>query len=98
MVIKSNSATVIVTAPAPSLVLTSITLSPASADIQTGQSVDFTATAYDQNGNPMSGVALTFLDQTTGTTLNMGSTDSSGQVSISVTFNTAGTYTVYAEN
>ncbi len=51
------------TAAAP--VLTSITVSPESAVIQVGATQAFTATATDQNGNPM-GVPITWSSSNTG--------------------------------
>jgi len=41
-------------APAPSPVLTSITVSPGSAALNSGATQQFTAVANDQNGNPLS--------------------------------------------
>ena len=41
-------------APAPAPVLTSITVSPASATLNTGAAQQFTAVANDQNGSPLS--------------------------------------------
>jgi hypothetical protein len=47
----SGTATVTVTAPP---VLTTITVSPSSASVQTGRQQQFAATGYDQFGHPMS--------------------------------------------
>jgi hypothetical protein len=96
MTIQSNSVTITVTAPTP--VLSSIKLTASVTNITTGEAVTFTATAYDQNGNPMSGISLTLVDTTTGTNIPMGTTDSSGVVSVSAGFNQSGTYVLYAED
>lgn len=79
-------------------VLTTITLSPSSDTIQAGGSVTFTATALDQNGNPMSGVSLTLFDQSTSASVSLGSTNSSGVASATVVFPSAGTFVLYAED
>lgn len=95
MVLNSNTVTVIVTAPAP--VATTLTLTESASNIQTGQNDTFTATVTDQNGNAMSGVSVSFFDATTDTQFSKGTTNSSGQASATATFNTAGTYGIYAQ-
>lgn len=55
---KSATASLVVTPPPP--VLTSITVSPTAASIQTASTQQFTAVAKDQNGAGMTGVAFTF--------------------------------------
>ena len=46
--------------PAPALVLTTITLAPATSTLNIAGTQLFTATARDQNGVGMSGIAITF--------------------------------------
>ncbi|MHB8874124.1 MAG: Ig-like domain-containing protein, partial [Myxococcaceae bacterium] len=55
---QSGSATLTVTAIP--LVLTTITVSPATASVQTGQTSLFTATGLDQNGGVMAGTTFTW--------------------------------------
>ncbi len=54
--------------------LTSITLSPTTASLITGQSRQFTATANDQDGSPMSGILFTWSsdNETVGTVSSNG--------------------------
>lgn len=94
--IESNNVTVTVSAPAPVLGSLSLTVSPTA--INTGGTADFTATALDTNGQPYAGASLSLVDNTTGQIISMGTTNASGVVSVSVTFNSAGTYTLYAED
>ncbi len=50
----------IAVAPSAPPVLTTITVSPASASVQTGATQQFTATGKDQFGQPMSGPTFTW--------------------------------------
>lgn len=81
-----------------SSVLSSIKLSASSTSIKAGATVQFTATAYDQNNNPLSGQTLILFDEQTSSNSSMGATNSSGQDIIGATFNNAGTYKLYAES
>jgi hypothetical protein len=56
---KKASATVTVNPPPPTL--TQIALSRSSASISIGSQQQFTATAYDQYGHTITGIAFTFL-------------------------------------
>ena len=70
-------------------VVTTITISPASASVQTGSTKQFNATALDQFGQPMSG-------QTFGWTVDVGgdsTVDSTGKVTAGAT---TGNFTVRA--
>jgi len=77
--------------------LSSINLTASPTSITPGTSVTFTATAYDQNGNPLPGVSLTLFDMTTSTGVSMGQTNSSGVASVSVPFPNSGSFVMYAE-
>ena len=73
-----------------------VSISPATDTIQPGQSVTFTASAKDANGNDISstngGYTWTGLDGLSGTT---GAATATGTTTTqAVTFNTVGTYTV----
>ncbi|MBT8508659.1 hypothetical protein AZH53_09605 [Methanomicrobiaceae archaeon CYW5] len=52
----SDSGSVIVPLPAP--VLTSIAVSPSTATVEIGETQQFTATGYDQYGDPMAGIVF----------------------------------------
>ena len=82
----------------PPVSVASINLSANNTNISTGNSVIFTATALDSQSNPVSGVSLTLFDVSTSTSVSMGSTNSSGVATVSVTFNTSGTYVLEAES
>ncbi len=57
--------------------LTTVTISPPSASIITGQSTQFTAQAFDQFGNPLIGATITFVsDNTNVATIELVTTDS----------------------
>lgn len=75
-------------------VAATISLSASSTTIEVGQSDTITATITDINGQPIQGVTVTFSDSSG--TLGSAETDSSGNASISLTFNEAGTYTITA--
>ncbi|MFA4955355.1 MAG: Ig-like domain-containing protein [Candidatus Methanoperedens sp.] len=79
--------TIIVTAPAP--VLTTITVSPATANIIVGANQSFTAAPKDQNGNPTV-VAISWTSSNT----TVGNVDATGKF----TAIAAGTTTVKAAN
>src|SRR6267378_5619663 len=54
---KRDTATVTVSCPAP---VASVTVSPAAPSVQSGQTVQLTATPRDANGTPLSGRAITW--------------------------------------
>jgi hypothetical protein len=56
--VSSSPASLTVSKPAS--VLSSITVSPASASIQAGSTQEFGAVGFDQYGNPMSGIVFTW--------------------------------------
>lgn len=58
----------------------SIQLSVTNPTEQPGASDTFPATAYDANGNPVSGATLTLTDLNTGNVVDTEVTDSSGNV------------------
>jgi len=58
---KSGTATVTVT----TVPVASVTVTPASANLQTGQTVQLTATARDASGNPLSGRVMTWTSTNT---------------------------------
>src|SRR5205085_2784136 len=57
-VVMSDAATLTITPPTP--VITQIVVSPASATINRGQTQQFTAQAFDQNGQPLVNVSFTW--------------------------------------
>lgn len=85
----------IVISPASS-VLSSIVLTSSTDSITAGNSIDFTATAFDQNGVPMSGIGIYFYAG--GKQSDLFTTDNSGGAGGNITFMTAGTFSVYAED
>jgi len=70
---KSGTATVTVT----TVPVASVTVTPASANLQTGQTVQLTATARDASGNPLSGRVMTW----TSTNTSIATVNGSGLVS-----------------
>jgi hypothetical protein len=88
---KTGSATATITAaptPTPTPTLTTITVSPSSATMRVHDTQVFTATATDQNGNPMSGITITWSSSDTRVgTVNPTSatTDSNGQATTTFT-------------
>jgi uncharacterized repeat protein (TIGR01451 family) len=79
--------------------LTSVTISPPSASIITGQSTQFTAQAFNQFGQPMTGVTITFAsDNTTVATVGTVTTDpSTGIATATVTGQSPGTARITAQ-
>jgi hypothetical protein len=88
------------TAISPSPVLTSITLSPTQATLQVSKSQVFTTKALDQNGLPMSNVAITFVhapDNSTGSMQPVTTTtDVNGNATSTFTAIAPGTSTLQA--
>jgi len=70
------------------LTLTSITVSPSVATLYAGNTQQFTATAYDQYGNPMAGIIISWTSSNT----TVGTIDANGLFTAS----NAGTTTVMA--
>jgi len=70
---KSGTATVTVT----TVPVASVTVTPASANLQTGQTVQLTATARDASGNPLSGRVMTW----TSTNTSIATVNGTGLVS-----------------
>ncbi|HEX7628492.1 MAG TPA: carbohydrate binding domain-containing protein, partial [Candidatus Methanoperedens sp.] len=82
-------------------VLTTITVSPSTAMLSIGDTPVFTATAVDQNGNPMEGINITWT--TNDTAIGNVSpenilTDANGNATTTFTANAAGTAMVNATN
>jgi len=89
------------TRPAAATTSTSITaidLIASATSITVGETVLFTATATDSQGGPVSNVVLSLVDKSTSQIITMGATNSSGVANVSVTFNTIGSYVLYAED
>src|SRR5207244_5481839 len=57
---QSGAATITVTAAPPPRPVASVVLTPASASIEAGRTVQLVATAKDADGNPLSGRAFTW--------------------------------------
>ncbi|MDW7727742.1 MAG: Ig-like domain-containing protein [Candidatus Methanoperedens sp.] len=82
---KTGSATATITEPPT---LTTITVEPTTANLKVRDTQVFTATAKDQNGNPMSGITITWSSSNTWVgTVNPTSatTDSNGQATTTFT-------------
>lgn len=60
-----NSNVILLTVNRPPSVLTSITVSPSTASVQTGNTQQFTAVGYDQYGVGMSGITFTWTSSVT---------------------------------
>ena len=81
--------------------LTSITVSPLTKTLYIGDTQLFTATAKDQNGNPMAGIiiAWTSSDTSVGTVSHTSATtDSNGKATTTFTAKAVGTTTITATN
>jgi hypothetical protein len=86
LMVKSKTSTVSVSGVA------SISISPLNAQIDIGQSVTFTGTAYDSNNNPIPNVTLyAFINNSLLTSFQ---TDSNGNYSFNAQFNSVGTFYV----
>ena len=90
--VESNTITITVL-PLPAA---SISISASATSITAGQSVTFTGTVLNADGSPVSGQEVTLVDSTTGSTFTT-TTNSSGTYSFVITFDTAGSYTLYSE-
>ena len=86
---KRDTATVTVSCPVP-VPVASVTVSPPSASVPAGQTVQLTATPKDANGIPLSGRAITWLSDNT----TVASVSPSGLV----TGNVAGSATITASS
>ena len=65
--------------------LTSVTIQPASAAVTEGQTTQFTAQAFDQYGQPMTGVTITFESSNTSVaTIESVTTDANGVATATV--------------
>jgi len=89
--VKSNIITVNVKA-LPTV--TTVTLTANATSIIVGSAVKFTATVYDQYGNPMPNIAVSLYINNTLNDTKI--TDSNGKAEFIVTFNQIGKYEVYA--
>ena len=80
--------------------LTSITISPPSANVLVGQSTQFTAQAFDQFGNPITGATITFAsDNPSVATVDSVTTDpATGIATATVTGHTQGTAQITAQS
>gem|GEM_PF-1580388 len=85
----NGTAAVTVTVSAPAPVLTTITVSPATANLVVGTTQTFTASPKDQNGNPID-AAITWTSSNT----TVGNVDAGGNFTAAA----AGTTTVQAAN
>jgi hypothetical protein len=79
--------------------LTSITISPPSASVLTGQTTQFTAQAFDQFGQPLIGATITFASDNTGiATVDSVTTDpNTGIATATVKGQSAGTAHITAQ-
>ncbi|HEX8710071.1 MAG TPA: Calx-beta domain-containing protein, partial [Pyrinomonadaceae bacterium] len=79
--------------------LASVTISPSSASIVTGQSTQFTAQAFDQFGQPLPGATISFASDNTGVaTVDSVTTDpSTGIATATVTGRAPGTAHITAQ-
>jgi cytochrome c553 len=87
--------------PTPTQVLSTITVSPSTATLAGGATQTFTATAVDQNGNPMEGINITLMsDNITVGTVSPENvmTIAGGNATTTFTANVAGTAMVNASN
>ena len=87
--------------PAPTLVLTTITVSPSTAALSIGDTPVLTATAKDQNGDPMEGINITWTssDMAVGTVSPENAmTGADGNATTTFTAIAAGTSMVNATN
>ncbi|MEM2136988.1 MAG: Ig-like domain-containing protein [Candidatus Methanomethylicia archaeon] len=90
--VSSDTVTITVAAIPPTL--TSITLTANATSITQYQTVLFVAYALDQYGNGMAGITVDlYLD---GSRIAYGSTDSTGRVTFTYTFNNPGSFSVRA--
>lgn len=64
-----------------------ITLVPETASLPNGQSLQLTATVYDQHGNPLPGMTVIFQTSIGILSASTGITDSNGQVKVNLTTN-----------
>lgn len=95
---KTGSATATITSPPT---LTTITVEPPTATVKIRDTKVFTATALDQNGNPMSGITITWSSSNTwvGTVSpTSGITGSDGKVTTTFTASHKGTAIVSASS
>ncbi|HEV2913806.1 MAG TPA: lamin tail domain-containing protein, partial [Pyrinomonadaceae bacterium] len=90
-----GTATLNVNSPPP--VLTSVTISPASATIGVGETQQFTAQARDQFGQPFGGVTITFASNNTAVaTVVSGSTSGTGSATGTATGQSGGSAEIRA--
>ncbi|AEG18389.1 conserved repeat domain protein [Methanobacterium paludis] len=75
---------------------TNITLTPETTRVSNGQSTTLTATVTDKNGNPLSGITVTFKTSKGTLSTTTGTTNSNGQVSTILSGLTNSTATVTA--
>ena len=96
-----NQGTAAITVTNPTPVLRSITLSPATTNLNTTKTQVFTATALDQNGAVMQGVTITF-SSSNGTVGNVApltaTTGTAGTATTTFTAGNPGSATVKAAN
>ena len=90
----SNIITITVSPPPPTPTVTTIHLEVDKTEAFTGESVTFRATVYDQNGNPMPDVHVTFY--VNDEAYSIRTTDTSGVATLRIMFGEEGAYTVYA--
>jgi len=82
-------------------ILSTIVVTPSTATLKVGDTQIFTATAKDQNGNPMAGINITWTssNETVGNVSpSYNITDANGTATMTFTASTLGTTTIKAEN
>lgn len=96
--IDSNNVTITVKAKTTTSTLSSISLKAGAKSVNSGDTVTFTATAYDQNGKVMSDQTVKILDISDQVTIADGSTNSSGVISGTEKYSREGTYSIQASS
>ena len=94
--VKSQQATLTVNPPTPTL--TSVTISPPSATIDAGQTEQFTAQAFDQFGQPIGGVTISFTSSNTtvATVDSVSATSGTGSATATIAAHTNGSADIKA--
>ena len=80
-----NTALAIINATQETLYPNNIVLNPGIIRLPNGQHENIVATVYDQNGNPLSGVTVNFSTSSGSLSSSSGTTNSSGQVTVTLT-------------
>ncbi len=80
-----NTCLAIINATQDMLYPSNIVLNPGITNAPNGQPENITATVYDQNGNPLSGVTVNFSTSSGSLNITQGTTNSNGQVTVTLT-------------